>query len=238
MPSRSFSRRQLSRSKIELFLDCRRCFHEDLVRGNKRPSSPPYTLNNAVDALFKREFDSYRAARAPHPIFATVGLDAVPLNDERIEKWRDNFAGVRWLDQDTGWTLFGAVDDLWQLADGRIAVADYKATAKDDAPSAATLHPAYRRQAEVYQFLVAKQGYAVSDRAWFVYTNGAKEVDRFEDVLRFRTVLVPYDGRHDWVLGAFRDAIALVQSGETPPPGEKCDYCRFAGRWLRSEAAK
>lgn len=231
MPSRSLSRRQLSRTKIELFHDCPRCFHEDVVRGNRRPSSPPFTLNNAVDALFKREFDRYRTAATPHPLFATVGLDAVPLQDERMDGWRANFTGVRWTDDETGWTLFGAVDDLWQLGDGRIAVADYKATAKNDAPTAATLHPAYRRQAEIYQFLVAEQGFEVSDRAWFVYTNGIKDAESFDDVLRFRTVLLPHDGRRDWVLGAFRDAIALVESGVTPPPGEKCDYCRFAGRW-------
>jgi hypothetical protein len=237
MASRSLSRRQLSRSKIELFTVCPRCFYEDVVKGNARPSSPPFSLNNAVDELFKREFDRYREAQLPHPLFATVGLEAVPLDDKRMGEWRSNFKGVRWLDSETGWTLFGAVDDLWQLEDGRITVADYKATAKNDGPTAATLHPAYRRQAEIYQFLVAQQGFEVSERAWFVYTNGIKDADSFDDVLRFRTVLLPHDGRTDWVLGAFRDAIALVESGVTPPPGETCDYCRFAGRWARSEGA-
>ena len=129
MPSKSLSRRELSRSKVELFLDCPRCFHEDVVKGNRRPSSPPFTLNNAVDTLFKREFDRHRADQTPHPLFATVGLDAIPLRDERMDAWRNNFRGVRWLDVETGWTLYGAVDDLWQLVDGQVAVADYKATA-------------------------------------------------------------------------------------------------------------
>lgn len=234
MPSKSMSRRELSRSKIELFLECPRCFHEDVVKGNRRPSSPPFTLNNAVDTLFKREFDWHRTDQTPHPLFATVGLDAIPLRDDRMDAWRNNFRGVRWLDAETGWTLYGAVDDLWLLADGQLAVADYKATAKNDAPTAATLYPAYRRQAEIYQFLVEQQGFEVSNRAWFVYTNGIKDADGFEDVLRFRTVLVPHDGRRDWVLGAFRDAVALVESGVVPPSGEKCDCCRFAGRWSES----
>jgi hypothetical protein len=188
-------------------------------------------LNNAVDALFKREFDRYRTNQTPHPLFATVGLDAVPLLDERMDLWRNNFKGVRWRDAETGWTLFGAVDDLWQSAAGQIMVADYKATAKKVAPTAANLYPGYRRQAEIYQFLVEQQGFEVSDRAWFVYANGLADADSFEDVLRFQTVLLPHDGRRGWVLAAFRSAVALVEEGMVPPPGEECDHCRFARRW-------
>jgi hypothetical protein len=33
MGSHPLNRRQLSRSKLDLFLDCPRCFHEDVVRG-------------------------------------------------------------------------------------------------------------------------------------------------------------------------------------------------------------
>ena len=231
MGSRSFDRRQLSRSKLELFLDCPRCFYEDVVRRNGRPGGPAFTLNLAVDELFKREFDTYRAQQAPHPLFATVGLDAVPLQDARLDRWRHNFTGVRWLDPDTGWTLFGAVDDLWLGADGRVMVADYKATSKTEHVTSATLHPAYRRQADVYQFLVAQQELEVSDRAWFVYANGLKTADGFEDTLRFDTRLVPYDGDRTWVVGAFRDAVSLALSGQLPGPGPECEWCRFAGCW-------
>jgi hypothetical protein len=70
MPSRSLQRRQLSRSKIELFTECPRCLYLDVARGIGRPGGPPFTLNNAVDALMKAEFDRYRAAGTPHPLFA------------------------------------------------------------------------------------------------------------------------------------------------------------------------
>lgn len=41
MASRSFDRRQLSRSKLELFLECPRCFYEDVALGNARPGPGP-----------------------------------------------------------------------------------------------------------------------------------------------------------------------------------------------------
>ena len=72
MASRSLQRKQLSRSKIELFSDCPRCFYLDVARGIGRPSGPPFTLNNAVDAEdYARALDVVRELgvdpdRVPH----------------------------------------------------------------------------------------------------------------------------------------------------------------------------
>lgn len=230
MPSRSLQRRQLSRSKIELFIDCPRCFWLDVARGIPRPSGPPFTLNNAVDALMKAEFDRYRSAGEPHPLFASVGLDAVPYRHAELDRWRHNFTGVRWLDEATGWTLFGAVDDLWQARSGALMVADYKATARAEMPTARTLYGSYRRQMDVYQYLVRRQGLEVSDRGWFVYTNGDGRAGGFGDKLGFTTALVPYDGDDAWVLEAFRHAVATVGQAEPPAAKEDCAYCGYVAR--------
>jgi hypothetical protein len=230
MTSRSLQRKQLSRSKIELFTQCTRCFYLDVARGIGRPSGPPFTLNNAVDALMKAEFDRYRAAGEPHPLFATVGLDAVPYRHAELDRWRHNFTGVRWKDEATGWTLFGAVDDLWQARSGALIVADYKATARTEMPTERNLYPSYRRQMDVYQFLVRRQGFEVADRGWFVYTNGDGRAAEFGDKLCFSTAMVPYDGNDAWVLEAFRRAVALVGQGAVPPAAEGCEYCAYVAR--------
>ncbi len=192
--SKSLKMRQLSRSKIELFLECPRCFHADVVRGLPRVASLPYTLNNAVDQLLKAEFDSYRESGIPHPLLASVGLEAVPFRHPELNAWRSVTGGIRWTDPQTGWTLQGVVDDVWQNADGSLYIADYKATAKAAAVTADGLHPAYRRQAEVYQFLLRRLDFAVSKTAWFAYANGVKTGDRFDDCLRFTTVSLAYKG--------------------------------------------
>jgi PD-(D/E)XK nuclease superfamily len=230
MPSRSLQRRQLSRSKVDLFIECPRCLWLDVARGIPRPSGPPFTLNNAVDTLMKAEFDRYRAAAEPHPLFATVGLDAVPFRHADLDRWRHNFTGVRWMDGETGWTLFGAVDDLWQAPSGELIVADYKATARSEMPTTAGLFPSYRRQMDVYQFLVRRQGFEVNDRGWFVYTNGDGRAAEFGEKLCFRTSMVPYDGNDAWVLDAFRRAVATVGQPAAPPPADKCVYCAYVAR--------
>ena len=227
MTSRSLQRKQLSRTKIELFTQCTRCFYLDVARGIGRPSGPPFTLNNAVDALMKAEFDRYRAAGEPHPLFASVGLDAVPFRHTELDQWRQNFKGLRWLDAETGWTLCGAIDDLWQARSGELIVADYKATARTEMPSAKNVYPSYRRQLDVYQFLVRRQGFTVSNRGWFVYTNGDGRAAEFGDKLCFSTALVPYDGNDGWVLEAFRRAVALVGQPAVPAAAADCEYCSY-----------
>jgi len=226
--TRSLSRKQLSRSKLELYQECARCFYDDVALGWGRPSSPPFTLNLAVDALLKREFDGYRSAGKPHPLFATVGLDALPFRHAQLDAWRTNFTGVRWLDPQTGWTFFGAVDDLWVKPDGALIVADYKATAKPDEVTVDNFHPAYQRQLEIYQFLVEKQGYRVDARGWLVYANGIKTAGEFRDVLRFRTSMIPVDGDRSWVEARFREAVATLESGKRPAAAADCKWCQYA----------
>ena len=51
---------KLSRSRIENFSKCKRCFYLEEKLGVKKPDSFPFNLNNAVDQLLKDEFDSYR----------------------------------------------------------------------------------------------------------------------------------------------------------------------------------
>ena len=48
---------KLSRSRIDLSLNCPRCFYLDRKLGVGRPPGFPFALNSAVDALLKQEFD-------------------------------------------------------------------------------------------------------------------------------------------------------------------------------------
>ena len=73
------SKWRLSRSKIELFTECPRCFYLDNKLGTGRPRGPAFTLNIAVDALLKREFDAHRLKKTAHPLMKKYKVDAVPF---------------------------------------------------------------------------------------------------------------------------------------------------------------
>lgn len=122
---------KLSRSKVELFVNCPRCFYLDRKLGIGQPPGYPFTLNSAVDKLLKREFDQYREKRAPHPLMLAHGIDAVPYEHEKMEEWRDALRrGIRFYHNPTGLLLTGGVDDIWINSKNELIMVDYKATAK------------------------------------------------------------------------------------------------------------
>ncbi|MCA9328617.1 hypothetical protein KC959_02510, partial [Candidatus Saccharibacteria bacterium] len=85
---------KVSRSKIELFQQCPRCFWLDVRLKIKRPGSPPFNINKAIDELFKKEFDVHRAAGTPHPIMKDNQIKAVPFKHKDMDTWRENFVGI------------------------------------------------------------------------------------------------------------------------------------------------
>lgn len=226
---------KLSRSKIDLFLKCPRCFYIDRRLGIGYPPTPGYTLNSAVDALLKTEFDGYRGRQAPHPIMVEHSLDALPFQHEQLEDWRNNFRGVQYLDEKTNLLIFGAVDDIWVRPDGELIVVDYKATAKAaevvlDQP----WHESYKRQMEVYQWLLRQNGFTVSDTGYFLYCNGDASKELFDYQLHFRRQLIPYTGSADWIDDTIKDIHATLVSPERPASSEECDYCRYHNALLET----
>ena len=222
----------LSRSKVELFMDCPRCFYLDRRLGIARPPGFPFNLNSAVDALLKREFDRYRAGGAAHPLMTETGIRAVPHAHPELENWRNNFRGVRSIHADTKLELFGAIDDLWRDAEtGELIVVDYKATSKSTEVNLdADWQDGYKRQMEFYQWLLRRQGLPVARRGWFVYCNARRDLAAFDAHLEFRIKLIPYDGDDAWVEGALAAIHETLRAPAPPAVNENCEYCRFAAR--------
>lgn len=226
---------KLSRSKIELFMQCPRCFWLDTRLKIKRPDSPPFNINKAIDELFKREFDSYRTKGEPHPIMLENNVAAVPFMHEKLDDWRENFVGVQFVHQPTNLLIFGAVDDLWVTEDGQVIVVDYKATAKDKEVSiSAGWQISYKRQMEIYQWLLRQNGFNVQPTGYFVYTNGRFDIDinGFFNKLEFKTKLIPYTGDDSWVEPTI-ERMKACMDGEMPQMGDSimggpCDFCMYA----------
>jgi PD-(D/E)XK nuclease superfamily len=222
----------LSRSKVDLFLECPRCFYLDRRLGIARPAGFPFNLNSAVDALLKKEFDAYRAKGEPHPFMVEAGLHAVPHAHPQLETWRSNFKGIRTVHKATGLELFGAIDDLWRdLETGGLIVADYKATSKDaEVTLDADWQAGYKRQMEFYQWLLRRQDLPVLDRGWFVYCNGRRDRERFDNRLEFRVKMIPYDGDDGWIEPALAEIRGTLVAAQPPAAGDDCEYCEFAAR--------
>ncbi len=220
---------KLSRSKLELFIECPRCFYLDRRLGVGRPPGFPFNLNSAVDALLKNEFDQYRISKQKHPLMEAYNIDAIPVFHEKLKEWRENFKGIEYLHQATNLLITGAIDDLWQNSQQEFIVVDYKSTSKNEKIIALdqVWQDGYKRQMEIYQWLLRMNGYQVSDIGYFVYCNGNKNKSAFNAKLEFDITLIPYQGNSNWVEDIIYQAHQCLNQEHTPKSNENCDYCAY-----------
>ncbi len=219
---------KLSRSKIDLFLECQRCFYLDRCMGLSRPPGFPFNLNSAVDALLKKEFDTHRAVGTSHPLMAKYKISAAPFKHDDIDVWRENFTGVQCLHKPTNFLITGALDDVWKNDKGELHVVDYKATSKDSEVNLdADWQDGYKRQVEVYQWLLRQKGFTVSDTAYFVYANGKRDRKAFDGKLEFDVTIIPYKGNDSWIEKTLPKIKELLLSSRVPAYTDSCDYCTY-----------
>lgn len=219
---------RLSRSKLELFFKCSRCFYLDLRYGISQPPSFPFRLNAAVDSLLKKEFDLYRKEGKVHPLLKSYNIPAVPFQHEKIGEWRNNLKGLDYFHQKTNFIVSGVIDDVWINPQGELIVVDYKATSKNGRLSIDDdWQSGYKRQVEVYQWLFRQQGFLVSDTAYFIYCNGKTDKDTFEGRLEFDVEVIPYRGSNDWIEGALASAKRCLLQKTLPEGSPDCDFCQY-----------
>lgn len=232
---------RFSRSKIDLFVQCPRCFYLDQRLGVGRPASFPLTLNNAVDFLLKKEFDIHRVEKTRHPLMETYKIDAVPLDDPRMDEWRDALRrGISYHHKETNLILRGGVDDVWVNKEGEFIIVDYKATSKDEE---ITLDDAwkiqYKRQMEIYQWLFKQNGFKVSNTGYFVYVNGKTDKKALDGKLEFDVTIIPYEGNTDWVPDVIVNLKKCLLDDRIPQANSECDYCSYVkslGEVMREHA--
>ena len=220
---------KLSRSKIENFMSCQRCFYIDRRLGVGQPPGFPFNINSAVDGLLKKEFDYYRDIKEPHPYMERLGLNLIPYQHEELDDWRENFKGVQYLDEVKNLIITGAVDDVWfNLDTEELIVVDYKATAKNGEVSLdADWQDGYRRQMDIYQWLLRKNGFKVSDDGYFVYCNGDKSKESFSNKVEFKVSVLKYTGSTDWIEQVLKDIKELLDGDLVPAINLECAYCSY-----------
>lgn len=231
---------KLSRSKIDFFFECPRCFYLDNKLGTKRPGFPSFNLNIAVDELFKREFDIHRAQGTPHPIMTEYDVQAVPFQHESLDDWRENFVGIMHTDDTTGMTISGAVDDVWVTPAEELIIVDYKATSKEgriDKLGDSPWEKQYARQLGVYRWLLEQNGYKVQDIGYLVYANADKNLDAFDNKLIFESTLVPVETTVDWIPDTLISIKNCLEQETLPAVGDACEFCPYreaAGKKLQA----
>jgi len=204
----------------EALMEEERAFSEALRRKDDEEES---------DELLKNEFDGYREQKKPHPYMKDIDKNLIPFQHEDLNKWRANFTGVQFHHEETDLLLTGAVDDVWiDLDTDELVVVDYKSTSsKDEVNLDKDWQISYKRQMEFYQWLLRQNGFKVSNDGYFVYCNGIKDKDSFDEVLEFRVKILHYQGDDSWVEPTLLDIYKALQSNSIPKKNDECDTCSY-----------
>ena len=216
---------QLSPNSLNLFLECPHCFWLEKKLGIKRPPPYPYALNMAVDILLKEEFDNYRKKGEPHPLILANNIPAKLFsNQDLLNQWRSNFSGIRFYDSELDATLFGAVDDILEFTDGKLAPLDYKSTGS----SVANVYDRFQLQMDIYTYLLEKNGFLTPRKGYLAFYIVDKR-NGFLDRLPFKKELHEIDTNPSDVPELFGEAVAILRRVTPPPHSQDCKF----GEWLK-----
>lgn len=220
---------KISRTAVDLYCSCPRCFYLDKRLGIAPPPGYPFRLNSAVDYLLKKEFDILREKKQPHPLMQKFRIDAIPYKHKNLNIWRDNFKGIAYYDSKTNLVIGGAIDDIWiNNKTKELHIVDYKATSKTGEVNLdAKWQDDYKRQMEVYQWLFYKNGFKISDTGYFVYCNGITDTEKFDAKLEFEIKIIPYRGNGSWIEGKLNGIKKTLNLTKIPDASPNCDYCKY-----------
>ncbi len=243
---------EVSRSQIESFLKCPACYWMRRRGDIKFPGMPGFLLNTATDTLLKKDFDKYRELGQPHPFMERQGLGhLVPFNHPDFETWTKSLQlGLQTTHEASNLIVGGGLDDVWYDNEkDELFVVDYKSTAgkrNDDLTALEKINlqgiykQAYRRQMDMYQWILRENGFNVSNTGYFVYVNGDQhfedgmlDIDQDKANMMFDVQLIKYVGDDAWVPSALMDLRSCLESDICPdhasagfgPKGDKqCEY--------------
>jgi len=234
---------ELSRSRVENFIRCPACFFMQQVEGIQFPSIPGFNINEATDILLKRDFDELRGKGKPHQFLEEIGYGHLsPFAHEHFELWTQSLHfgaenRMNTVHKPSNLKIGGGLDDVWVNSEtGELHIVDYKSTSQKSPNKAITLDDkwkaAYKRQMDLYVWVMRHKGFDVSSEGYFLYCDG----DRFSEydflgkdsaAMRFKMQLIPYKVSTSWVEPTLLNVKECLHLKERPKHSAECEYGQF-----------
>ena len=208
---------KISRSKIELFLDCPRCFWLEVKKKIKRPEKFTAThLGNKYDPFLKKVFDEYRRQNKKPKELEEFDFELYK-DYQKLEIWRKK--GVEYFHPEHKIIYYGEIDDLLIKENKYLIPFDFKTTLSKEFQ----VYESYKRQLEIYGYLLKKQGEEVLNLGVF-YVVRVDINENFEKIEERKIVILEnlnYE-IYDEVLEKLKETYFSLQE---PEPSENCPFC-------------
>ena len=217
---------QISRSSIQSYLECPRCYYLEIVLGIKKPSGLPLPINMAIDSILKKEFDHYREKQIPHPEVQKFLIDPIkPYNGGEFIGWRK---GAKVIHHKTNFEILGKFDDVWCNEDNtKLFLADYKGGAVSSS-GVSELHQSFRNQMDIYLWIAKQLDPRMTNRTFFYYKKLKKE--DFMDKSKFITEIVEYIANDAWVEETILNLKKCLDNTSPPKANEECKHCQYISK--------
>lgn len=231
---------ELSRSRIENYVRCPACFYLQQAKGVKYPSIPGFNINEATDVLLKRDFDICREEGVTHPYLEQSGYGhLIPFQHDDFEMWTQSLhfgaeGRMNTVHVETNLKIGGGLDDVWLNTEtDQLHIIDYKSTSQKSAGKTISLDDkwkeAYKRQMDLYVWVMRRKGFNVSNTGYFLYCDG----DRFTDepfllntnaVMQFKISILPYEVTTEWIEPTLLKIKENLISDPCPNHADECEF--------------
>lgn len=227
---------RLSKSALEKFRSCPKCFWIDKNMGLKQPEGIRSGLPMGMDRVLKEHYDRHReVGNMPSELVGQVpiGLNLYSGNRISMKDLRNWRKGLNVIVDAV--ELSTALDDLLFDKDlGVYVMIDYKTKAK--ATDEAATQQYYGVQADCYDLALVSNGYPTPGLAYFAYyypvtvgsgtTPASFESGHSALSMAWACQVIKIRANHDRAKDLLLRA-AKCLSGPMPDPGPDCEYCSF-----------
>lgn len=218
----------ISRSKIDLFFDCKRCFYLDQRFGIKRPHGTALVINNFVVNNFKTILNKYRQSQSILPESSLIGKKLIPSNHHLLPSWNDQFKGIYYVDKKTNFKIKANLDDVWEcsnLRDNYPVI--IKSTSRRKDISSESIWPGYWKQLSLYAYLLSKNSLKIGDKGILVYLNTAVKIQNNQKEIDFDILIFERKLDFSWIEPSLDKIFNVLNSDYVPEENSFCKFCRY-----------
>ena len=216
---------KISRTKIDLFFDCKRCFYIDQKFGIKRPHGAALVINNHIVNKFKKNLEVLRSTGTIIPetsLISQPGLTA--LNHEKINQWINPFKGIQSLHKKTNMIINGNIDDVW-TDNERCYPVILKSISRNNKDIEDSIWPGYTRQLSLYGYLLQNNNLEIGNFGIIAVINTEEDLDHSS--LNFKFYLFKKNLELNWIETTLSEIKILLENDNYPDFSNNCKFCNY-----------
>ncbi len=219
---------KMSRTKIDLYFDCKRCFFIDQRFGIRRPHGTPLVINSRFVNQLKFELNECRKSQQAHPQIIDQNRKLIPYNHKKLTEWQNPFKGVSYLHQESNIIFYGVIDDIWLDKDTKkyhnIII---KTTSKKNKINYEEIWPGYWKQLSFYSYLLRKNSLDMSKTGALIFINALSQNTDSDHNINFDLSIFEKILDFTWIEPTIMDIFKILNEDKVPEISKKCKFCNY-----------